>query len=102
MLKKYWRAVDGNPIGDFIPIGKGMGAESEDEPRQIIGVGADVREAGLGREPIMYVPASQLPDAINALNNPLLPPTSLVHTPPPSPPPSAPLLRPPPPPPAPP
>jgi putative ABC transport system permease protein len=80
MFKKYWQDVDANPIGDFITVGKGMGAESEDEPRQIIGVVADVREAGLGREPMMYVPASQLPDSINARNNRLLPLTWVVHT----------------------
>jgi predicted permease len=80
MFKKYWQEVDANPIGDFITIGKGMGGANEDEPRQIVGVVADVRDAGLNREPMMYVPASQVPDAINARNNRLLPLTWVVRT----------------------
>ena len=68
MFRKYWQEVDANPIGDFITIGKGMGGANQDEPRQIVGVVADVRDAGLQREPMMYVPASQVPDAISARN----------------------------------
>jgi putative ABC transport system permease protein len=80
MFKKYWQDVNANPIGDFITIGKGMGAQDEDQPRQIVGVVADVRDAGLGREPMMYVPAAQVPDRINARNNRLMPLTWVVHT----------------------
>jgi predicted permease len=80
MYRKYWQAVDANPIGDFITIGEGMGGSNEDEPRQIVGVVADVRDAGLKREPMMYVPASQVPDIINARNNRLLPLTWVVRT----------------------
>jgi predicted permease len=80
MFKKYWQDVDANPIGDFITIGKGMGAQEEDQPRQVIGVVADVRDAGLGREPMMYVPAAQVPDHINARNNRLMPLTWVVRT----------------------
>jgi predicted permease len=72
MMKKYWQAVDANPIGEFITIGKDMGEESEEGPRQIIGVVADVLEAGLSREPMMYVPAAQVQDRMNARNNRIL------------------------------
>jgi predicted permease len=80
MFKKYWQDVDANPIGDFITIGKGLGAQEEDQPRQIVGVVADVRDAGLGREPMMYVPAAQVPNHINARNNGLMPLTWVVRT----------------------
>jgi putative ABC transport system permease protein len=73
MLKKYWQQVDANPIGDFIAIGKSMGRELEDAPRQIVGVVADVRDAGLDREPTMYVPIAQVPDGMHARNNRLVP-----------------------------
>jgi putative ABC transport system permease protein len=66
MLKKYWQTVDANPIGDFITIGKGMGAGVEEPPRQIIGVVADVRDAGLTLEPMVYVPIAQAPEGLNA------------------------------------
>ncbi len=66
MLKKYWQQVDANPIGDFMVIGKGMGAGLEDAPRQIVGVVADVRDAGLDRDPMMYVPIAQVQDRMNA------------------------------------
>jgi putative ABC transport system permease protein len=73
MLKKYWQEVDANPIGDFMAIGKSMGPGLEDAPRQIVGVVADVRDAGLDREPMMYVPIAQVPDGMNARNNRILP-----------------------------
>jgi putative ABC transport system permease protein len=73
MLKKYWQQVDANPIGDFMAIGKSMGPGLEDTPRQIVGVVADVRDAGLDREPMMYVPIAQVSDGMNARNNQILP-----------------------------
>jgi len=73
MLKQYWQGVDANPIGDFISIGKGLEPGSGDAPRQIVGVVADVRDAGLDREPSLYVPVAQVSDWMNARNNRLLP-----------------------------
>lgn len=80
MAKKYWPAVDANPIGEFITIGEAMGAGAKDDPRQIIGVVADVRDAGLDREPSIYVPVAQVKDGMNARNNRLLPLTWVVRT----------------------
>lgn len=80
MMKKFWPEVDANPIGEFLVIGKGVSADSEDVPRQIIGVVDDVREAGLNREPMMYVPVAQLPDGLTARNNRVLPVTWVVRT----------------------
>jgi putative ABC transport system permease protein len=73
MFKKYWQSVDADPIGEFITIGKGMGLGLEDMPLQIVGVIADVRESGLNREPMMYVPVAQVPDGMNARNIKQLP-----------------------------
>jgi predicted permease len=73
MLKKYWQQIDANPIGDFLIIGKNAGPGLEDVPRQIVGVVADVRDAGLDREPMMYVPIAQVQDGINARNIHFLP-----------------------------
>jgi len=73
MMKKFWQEIETNPIGHFISIGKGMAPDSQDIPRQIVGVVVDVRDAGLDREPSMYVPLAQVPDRMNARNNRLLP-----------------------------
>ena len=62
--KKYWPNAD--PIGQRITIGKGLGPEFEDPPRQIVGIVGDVRENGLeGRDRrCIYVPVAQMPDAL--------------------------------------
>jgi predicted permease len=79
-LRKYWPEVDANPIGEWIQIGQRMGPGIEDEPRQIIGVVADLREAGLNAEPMLYVPVLQVPDGLTARNNGLLPLTWVVRS----------------------
>ena len=80
MVSKYWPEVDANPIGEWIQIGQHMGKSLEDRPRQIVGVVADLREAGLGLEPMLYVPVAQVPDGLNAHNNALLPLTWVVRS----------------------
>src|SRR5262249_37861090 len=47
MAKEFWPKED--PIGQVIVIGKGLGPQFDDPPRQIIGVVGSVREAGLER-----------------------------------------------------
>jgi predicted permease len=79
MMRKYWNAIDANPIGEYITIGRRMGASVEEAPRQIIGVVTDVRDSGFGREPMMYVPLAQMTDAMSARNNRLLPITWVVR-----------------------
>ena len=68
MARKFW--AKGDPLNDQIVIGKGVGPEFEEGPRQIVGVAADVRDGGLNRDPdpLMYVPESQVRDGITALN----------------------------------
>jgi predicted permease len=65
MAKKFW--PQGDPLSDQLIIGRGLGADFEDTPRQIIGVVSDIRDNGLEREPgpTMYVPQAQLPDGLN-------------------------------------
>jgi putative ABC transport system permease protein len=80
MYKRYWPDVDANPIGDFLTIGKDMGPGLNEPPRQVIGVVADVRDAGFNQVPMMYIPVAQVSDAMNARNNRLLPITWVVRT----------------------
>ena len=80
MARQYWPKDD--PLTARIIIGKGVGPEFDDPPRQIIGVVADIRDNGLNRNPppTMYIPQAQLPDGINALNNRLTPLAWVVQT----------------------
>ena len=73
MAKKHW--PKGDALGAVIVIGKGLGPQFEDAPRQIIGVVADVRETGLGNTDVavMYVPQSQIPEGLTQLANSALP-----------------------------
>ena len=43
--KKYW--PKGDPIGQRLSIGKGLGPQFEEPTRQIVGIVGDVRENGL-------------------------------------------------------
>jgi predicted permease len=73
LAKKYWPEKD--PIGQVIVIGKGLGPEFNDPPREIVGVVRAVREISLsdGEVPVMYVPQSQQPDAVTKLVGSVLP-----------------------------
>ena len=66
--KKYWPA--GNPVGQRIRIG-GTEPPFAEPPREIVGVVADARDAGLNMDPLpqMFVPVSQVKDGVMALNN---------------------------------
>jgi putative ABC transport system permease protein len=65
--KKYWPGQD--PIGQILVMGKGLGPEFGDPPRQIVGVVRNVREISLqdGEVPVAYVPQSQQPDGVTKL-----------------------------------
>jgi predicted permease len=80
LAKEYW--PKGDALGARISIGKGVGPEFDEPPRQIIGIVADVREGALSRPPdqIMYVPFAQVNDGIIALNNSIVPVTWAVRT----------------------
>jgi putative ABC transport system permease protein len=67
MAKRYWAGRD--PIGQSIEIGRGIGPDFEDRPRQIIGIVADTRDDDLSRptEPTMMIPLAQEPDGMTRL-----------------------------------
>ena len=67
MAKRYWAGK--NPIGQAIEIGRGIGPDFEDRPRQIIGIVADTRDHDLSQptEPTMIIPLAQEPDGITRL-----------------------------------
>jgi predicted permease len=80
LAKEYW--PKGDALGARISIGKGVGPEFDEPPRQIIGIVGDVCEGALSRPPdqIMYVPFAQVNDGIIALNNRIVPVTWVVRT----------------------
>jgi putative ABC transport system permease protein len=80
MAKKYW--PKGDPIGQRITIGKGLGPQFEEPTRQIVGVVGDVRESGLrdSGQPVMYVPQGQVSDPLTQLANSVIPMSWAIRT----------------------
>jgi predicted permease len=78
--KKYW--LKGDPIGQQIVIGKDMGPDFAEGPREVVGVVGDVKEEGLGNPApeVMYVPLSQVKDSFMTLNNKMIPMSWVVKT----------------------
>ena len=68
LAKQFW--PKGDPLSDRLLIGKGVGPEFEEPARQIIGIVGDTRDAGLNSnpQPVMYIPVSQVPNGVTALN----------------------------------
>jgi predicted permease len=64
MAKKYW--PKGDPVGQRVTIGKGLGPQFEEPTRQVIGVVGDVRENGLSTadQGVMYVSQAQMTDPL--------------------------------------
>jgi predicted permease len=77
MAKRYWADrnwagrnwPNNDPIGQIIEIGRGIGPDFADRPRQIIGIVADTREHDLSQaaEPTMMIPLAQEPDGMMRL-----------------------------------
>ena len=80
MGRKYWPKED--PLGKVIVIGKGLGPQFEEPPRQIVGVVSNARESGLSREdpPVIYIPQSQMTEGLTALANNVIPLSWAVRT----------------------
>ena len=78
--KKYW--PKGDPVGQRITIGKGLGPEFEEPPREIVGIVGNVSETGLsaGTPAVMYVPVGQVTDGFTKLLNGVLPMSWIVRT----------------------
>jgi predicted permease len=77
---KYW--PKGDPIGQRITIGKGLGPQFEEPTREIVGIIGNIRENGLknGDQPVMYVPQSQVTDGLTQLANSVIPLSWIVQT----------------------
>ncbi|HMF75532.1 MAG TPA: ABC transporter permease [Bryobacteraceae bacterium] len=73
MAQKYWPKE--NPVGQVIVIGKGLGPQFDDLPRQIIGIVGNVRETGVGDKAggVMYIPVNQQPEGLTQLANSVIP-----------------------------
>ena len=80
MAKRYWPKED--PIGQQILIGKGLGPQFEEPPRQIVGIVGNVRENGLGNADVgvMYIPQAQMTEGLTALANNVIPLSWAVRT----------------------
>ncbi|HXW61347.1 MAG TPA: ABC transporter permease [Candidatus Acidoferrales bacterium] len=80
MAKQYW--TKGDAVGAQIIIGKGVGPEFSEPPRQVIGVVGDARNGGLDTNPfpIMYIPVAQVPDGVTALNARITPLEFVIRT----------------------
>lgn len=80
LAKQYW--PNGNPVGQQILIGHGVGPEFEEPARQIIGVVANTHDGGLARDPgpMMIVPDSQVTDGLTKLNAGIIPMRWVVRT----------------------
>ncbi len=78
--KKYW--TKGDPVGQRMTIGKGLGPQFEEPAREIVGIAGNIRETGLQGvdEPAMYVPESQITDGLTQLANSVLPLSWVIHT----------------------
>ncbi len=73
MAKKYWPNSD--PVGQRINIGKGLGPDFAEPPRQIVGIVGNARETGLSGTDhgVMYVPQTQVTDPLTRLANSVIP-----------------------------
>ena len=80
MAKQYW--PKGDALGSQIVIGKGVGPEFAEGPRQVVGIVGDTRAGGLNQPPfpLMYVPLAQVNDGVIALNNRIGPMMWIVRT----------------------
>jgi predicted permease len=80
LAKQFWQK--GDAVGQRITIGKGVGPEFDEPPREIIGIIGDVRNQGLDSnpDPIMYVPVAQVRDGVTALNSRIIPITWAIRT----------------------
>jgi len=77
---KYW--PQGDPIGQRVTIGKGLGPQFEEPPRKIVGLVGNVRETGLQgvEEPAMYIPESQVTDGLTKFANSVIPLSWVIQT----------------------
>jgi len=77
--RQYW--PNQNPLGQRLIVGGGSGIFSE-PPREIVGIVADARDAGLNNDPQpeMFTPLPQVKADVLALNNRFMPLSWVVRT----------------------
>lgn len=80
MAKKYWKGQD--PVGQVIVIGKGLGPQFDDPPRQVVGIVGTVHETSLDAvdQGVMYIPQSQVAEGLTKLANGLIPLSWAIRT----------------------
>jgi len=80
MAAKFW--PKGDPVGERMTIGKGVGPAFDDPSRQIVGIVDDVRDVDLSHNPAptMYIPGAQISDALTTLGNKTFPISWIVRT----------------------
>ncbi len=80
MAKKYWPKEEA--LGRIVVIGRGLGPQFEEGPREIVGIAGNVTETGLARhgQSVMYVPQSQMPDGLTELSAGVVPLAWVVRT----------------------
>ncbi len=80
MAKKYWPKEEA--LGKIIVIGRGLGPQFEEGPREVVGIVGNVPETGLADhgEGVMYVPQAQVTNGITELANGLIPLAWVVRT----------------------
>jgi putative ABC transport system permease protein len=80
MAKQFW--PKGDALGARITIGKGVGPQFVDSPREIIGIVGNVRDRGINNKPgpDMYVPIAQVSDRMTAFTAPLGPLQWMIRT----------------------
>ena len=81
LARRFWPT--GDPVGEHLVVGQGLGPDFDEPPRRIIGIVGDVRD-GIGlrqsSRPTVYVPLAQLPDRVNQLTFTIAQLTWIVRT----------------------
>ena len=69
-------------LGKVILLGKGLGPQFEEGPREIVGIAGNVTETALAHhgECVMYVPQSQMPNGLTELAGGIVPLAWVVRT----------------------
>ncbi|HUX28302.1 MAG TPA: ABC transporter permease [Terracidiphilus sp.] len=80
MAKQYW--PKGDPLGQQLIVGRGVGPEFVEPARQIVGIVGDIHDGGLNRDPqpMMIVPLAQVTDGMTALTSSIKPLEWIVRT----------------------
>ncbi len=77
--EQYWKT--GDPIGQRMLIGHGLGPDFEEGPREIVGIVGSTHVAGSKDvSPVMYIPVAQATDGMTKLADNLIPSNWLIRS----------------------